>query len=261
MISRSARPVRWAFAASLVFTGSALGAPPMNKAMTPLPVSQPVADFITPPMSPPVKAQTIVTINCCPNRGQLIGNILILTKPVTRGDVGASIPGKIEIGLSSSPLPPTCQGGDSYASQYIYPAIKNLNIIILPQNQAVAGPFLRPSLPGPSGVPWLPPQPATDTAPGTTASASSQGKSASLPGSAPPAAPPGATSGAPPSEPGEPDPETKAESQAESKLTLAKQLDRDGLKDKARSWYRKVIDSYPETRAAQEAKRLLEQGQ
>src|SRR5579862_5211907 len=103
MISRSARPKLWAFAASLVFTGSAPTAPPMNKATAPLPVFQPVTDFIRPPTSPVVKAQTVVTINCCPNRGELIGNNLILSKPVTRGDVGESHPGHIEIGLSNVP--------------------------------------------------------------------------------------------------------------------------------------------------------------
>jgi hypothetical protein len=49
----------------------------------------------------------------------------------------------------------------------------------------------------------------------------------------------------------------KAELVAESKLKLAKQLDKDGAKDKARTRYQEIVDKYPNTVAATEARELL----
>ncbi len=49
----------------------------------------------------------------------------------------------------------------------------------------------------------------------------------------------------------------KAEQAAESKLKLAKQLEKDGAKDKARTRYQEIVDKYPKTEAANEARELL----
>jgi S1-C subfamily serine protease len=53
------------------------------------------------------------------------------------------------------------------------------------------------------------------------------------------------------------DDKTKAEKEATHKLKLAKMLLADGLQDKARTRLKEVVDAYPKTKAAEEAKELL----
>lgn len=48
------------------------------------------------------------------------------------------------------------------------------------------------------------------------------------------------------------------EKEAARKLKLAQLLERDGLADKARARYQEIIDKYPDTKSAGEARRLLE---
>jgi len=50
----------------------------------------------------------------------------------------------------------------------------------------------------------------------------------------------------------------KAERLAAAKLNLAKQLASDGLLDKARTRFQEIIDTYPKTKAAADARKLLE---
>jgi len=54
------------------------------------------------------------------------------------------------------------------------------------------------------------------------------------------------------------DPAAKAERLAAAKLNLAKQLASDGLLAKARTRFQEIIDTYPKTKAAAEARKLLE---
>lgn len=53
-------------------------------------------------------------------------------------------------------------------------------------------------------------------------------------------------------------PAAKAERDAASKLKLAKRFADDGLPEKARKWYQEIIDTYPKTKAASQAKELLD---
>jgi hypothetical protein len=77
---------------------------------------------------------------------------------------------------------------------------------------------------------------------------------ASLPASsAPLTTPRGVASDSQSSVPDTVDPEAKAD----AKLSLAKQLAKEGVKDKARTWYEKIIRDYPDTKAADQAKTLL----
>jgi tetratricopeptide (TPR) repeat protein len=50
----------------------------------------------------------------------------------------------------------------------------------------------------------------------------------------------------------------KAEQEAASNLKLAKMLEADGLKDKAHARYQEIVKRYPKTKAAQEARELLD---
>lgn len=52
-------------------------------------------------------------------------------------------------------------------------------------------------------------------------------------------------------------PANKAEAEAASMLRVAKRLAADGLADKARARYQEVVDKYPNTKAAEEARELL----
>jgi hypothetical protein len=60
-------------------------------------------------------------------------------------------------------------------------------------------------------------------------------------------------------EPDKPEtPPEDPEKEAARKLKLAKILDNDGLKDKAKKRYEEIVKKYPKTKAAKEAKELLE---
>jgi TolA-binding protein len=50
----------------------------------------------------------------------------------------------------------------------------------------------------------------------------------------------------------------KAEEEAARKLRLAKRLEADGVKDKAKGRYQDIIRQCPKTKAAQDAQELLE---
>jgi hypothetical protein len=50
----------------------------------------------------------------------------------------------------------------------------------------------------------------------------------------------------------------KAEADAGRQLRLAKMLEKDGLKDKAMLRYHEIIKQFPETKAAEEARKLLD---
>src|SRR5262249_40563312 len=54
------------------------------------------------------------------------------------------------------------------------------------------------------------------------------------------------------------DPAAKAEREAAVKLRLAQMLEKDGVVDKAKTRYQDIIDTYPKTKAADEARKLLQ---
>ena len=66
------------------------------------------------------------------------------------------------------------------------------------------------------------------------------------------------TAGAKPAAPAAEDPAVKAEKDAKRLLKLAKSLAADGVTDKARERYKEIIEDYPKTKAAEEARQLLE---